>query len=118
MFFQRLFVVIKLHLHKHKGVQLFLVVQHNQQTRLQSYLALVGVEVLWSLLLIVGDAFQRGTVVPVASVVVAQDAENAVSLQRTVTTHHQPPLSRWVALLWFEEQRDADLTSITSNSAE
>ena len=117
-FFRPLFIVIKLHLHIHKGVQLFHVVQHNQQNRLQSYLALVGVEVLRSLLLIVGDAFQRGTVVPVASVVVTQDAENTVSLQRTMTTHHQPPFSRWVALLWFEEQRDADLTSITSNSAE
>lgn len=60
------------------------------------YLALIWVEVLWSLRLVERDAFQRCAVSPGTSVVVAQDAENSVALQRAVTTHHQP------ILVWFE----------------
>lgn len=64
-----------------------------------AYLVLVRVEILCLLLLVERDAFQRGTVVPGTSVVIAQDAENSISLQGTMTTHHQPPLSRVVPLL-------------------
>lgn len=66
---------------------------------MNSYLALVRVEVLRSLLLVEGDAFQRGAVVPILSVVVAQDAEDTVSFQRAMTAHHQPPFGRFVTLL-------------------
>lgn len=63
------------------------------------YLALIRVEVLRFLLLVVRDAFQGSAVVPIASVVVAQDAENSVALQSPVTTNHQPSFSRVVFLL-------------------
>lgn len=63
------------------------------------YLALVGVEVLGSLGAVEGDAPQRAAAEPRLSVIVAQDAENSVSLLRAVATHHQPPFSWAVALL-------------------
>lgn len=63
------------------------------------YLALVRVEVLWSLLLVERDAFQRSTVVPVASMVVTQDAENAVPFQCSMTANHQPSFMWAVSLL-------------------
>lgn len=65
----------------------------------QPYLTLVRVEVLWFLLLVVWNTFQRCTIVPIAPVVITQDAENAVSLYCSMTTHHQPALSWVVALL-------------------
>lgn len=74
----------------------------------QMYLALVRVEVLCLLPLVVRDAFQRSAVVPVTSVVITQDAENSVSLQCPMTTHHQPPLSWVVALLQCKDIKNME----------
>lgn len=83
-------------------------------------MALIGVEVLRSLLLVEGDAFQCGTVAPGGSVVVTQYAENAISLQRTVTTHHQSPLGWFVALLWSKpeaKQPELDICHTSTGKA-
>lgn len=66
--------------------------------RKQTYLALVRVEVLCFLPLVIGDAFQCSAIVPCFAVVVAQDAENSISFQCTMTTNNQPPLSFFIVL--------------------
>lgn len=64
-------------------------------TAAKPYLTLIWVEVMCFLWLVIRDTFQRGPVVPVSAVIVAQDAEDPVSLYCPVTTDHQSPF-RWL----------------------
>lgn len=74
------------------------------------YLAFIWIEVLCSLWAIEWDAFHHAAIDPSLSVIVAQYAEDSVSLQRAVAAHHQPPFSWAVAFLPCKDMKNEDLT--------
>lgn len=76
-----------------------------------SHLAFIWVEVLWFFLAIKRDAFHHAAIVPSLSVIVAQYAENSISLQRPVATHHQPSFSWAVTFLPCKDMKNDDATS-------
>lgn len=56
------------------------------------------------------DAFHHAAIVPSLSVIVAQYAENSISLQRAVAAHYQSPFSWAVAFLPCKDMKNEDLT--------
>lgn len=67
------------------------------------YLALVGVEVALMFGLAEGNAAHSVPVVPGGPVVVAQQAEDAIALQRPVPAHDEPALPGLALLLRGED---------------
>lgn len=80
------------------------------------YLAFIWIEVLCPLWTIERDAFHHAAIVPSPSVIVAQYAENSVSLQCAMATHHQPPFSRAVTFLPCKDMKNEDPTEKTGYS--
>lgn len=66
-------------------------------------LALVGVEIVIVFGLAEGDAADSSAVVPGGPVVITEEAEDPVALQRPVSTHDEPALPRLPLFLQEEE---------------
>lgn len=70
-------------------------------------LALIRVEIIFPLGLAIGDAADPTAIAPGGTVVIAEEAEDPIPLQRPVATHDEPTLP-WLPLFLWERvsQRD------------
>lgn len=66
-------------------------------------LALIRVEIIFPLGLAIGDAADPTAVAPGGTVVIAEEAEDPIPLQRPVATHDEPTLP-WLPLFLWERE--------------
>ena len=76
--------------------------------RWNPHLALIGVEVIFPLGLAVGDAADPTSVAPGDAMIIAEQAENPIPLQRSVATHDKSALPRLPLFLWGKDRDAAD----------
>ena len=75
------------------------------------HLALIRVEVVFPLGLAIGDAADPTSIAPGDAVVIAEQAEHPVPLQRPVSTHDEPALPRLPLFRWGKDRDAADRDS-------
>lgn len=63
-------------------------------------LALIGVEIILPLGLAIGDAADPAAIVPGGPVIITEEAEHPVPLQRPMATHDEAALPRLPLFLW------------------
>lgn len=70
---------------------------------MDSDLALIGVEIIFSLRLAIGNAADPTAIVPGSAVVITEEAEDPIPLQRPMTTHDEPTFP-WLPLFLWERK--------------